>query len=173
MRSISQAAIASDATRDRSLLEQAKKHLEVPQAVQRHDDHVARLIVAARELWEHDTNSATYVRTVTERFKTVDEELRLSIRPVQSVTSVQLDGVDVTFDFDAATNQIYFEKSQTGEDFDSVVVVYEAGYTDVPQIVNQAILLQLEMMFEPSKVTKYHEQAYENLLSRYLRPSYP
>jgi uncharacterized phiE125 gp8 family phage protein len=157
-------------------LAEAKKHLEIAQAVDTHDDHLTRLIQAAREVWEHDTSTITVSRSVTESVRETGVELVLSMRPVQSITSVTFDGTvqdSGTYSFDPNRRIIYLDEGYAGEDWNSVQVVYVAGPTAVTEISKAAMCLQLDLMFQPANLIKHHQDAYDRLVRKFMRASYP
>lgn len=155
-------------------LAEAKKHLEIANAVTVHDDHITALIQAAREVWEHDTQQITVSRVVTENFNRVGTEIDLSLRPVQSVTSVTYDGETQTgYSLDPNRRIIEMVDGFSGGDWNSVIVIYVAGFATVPEIHKSAMKLQLDLMFQPEKQIRFHNDAYERLVRRYMRASYP
>lgn len=155
-------------------LDEAKKHLEIASGVKVHDEHLTALIQAAREVWEHDTQQITISRNVTESFNMVDDEIDLVLRPVQSVTSVTFDGVVQTgYSLDPNRRVIELVDGHSGDAWNSVIVIYVAGFASVPEIHKSAMKLQLDLMFQPEKQIRYHNQAYERLVARYMRSNYP
>lgn len=166
-------SIAEPASEPLTLAE-AKKHLEIASAVTVHDDHLTALIQAAREVYEHDTQQVLVSRTVTESFNQVGTEVYLSMRPIQSITSITFDGVVQTgYSLDASRRIVELTDGFSGDAWNSVVVVYVAGYSSVPEIHKSAMKLQLDLMFQPEKQIRYHNDAYERLVARYIRSNYP
>jgi hypothetical protein len=169
-RSVSVAAASSEPM----TLVEAKKHLEIAQADETHDDHVTSLIQAARELWEHDTHSITTSRTVTESDFSVGKEVRLSLRPVISLTSVTFDATAQTgTSIDIPRRVVHLEDGYSGDDWNSVVITYVAGYASVPEIAKSAMKLQLSIMFDEHKDLSRYERSYESLVHKFMRSSYP
>jgi len=167
-------------------LVEAKKHLEIATADTTHDTHVTMLITAAREQWEHDTQSLVVSRAVTEQLESFPESTwRLFYRPATAITSVKY--------YDSLNAQQTLASSEYTltpdgrlllavdkdwpdytERWDSIEVIYVAGAT--PTIAKQAMLLQLDVMFELRGQTKEKDaciRAYESLVARYQRSSYP
>jgi uncharacterized phiE125 gp8 family phage protein len=181
-------SVANPATEPLSLSE-AKKHLEIGQSDTTHDVEVQSLIVAARELWEHDTQALTVSRAVTEKLDGwPDECWRFYHRPVQSVTSVNYyDALNNSqllsssiYSLDAPNRRLLVAVDEDWPDietrWDAVTVVYVAGETIVPEIAKSAMKLQLDVLFELRGMTKEKDaclRAYENLVIRYQRSSYP
>lgn len=155
-------------------LAEAKKHLEIASDFNDHDVHVTSLITAAREVWEHDTGSITTERTITESFNEVGETIDLARRPVISLTSVSFDSVAQTgTSLDIGRQVIELEDGHSGDDWNSVIVIYQAGYSTVPEIAKSAMKLQLDLLFQPEKLIRHHERAYEMLVRKFMRASYP
>lgn len=171
-RSISQADPASEPI----TLAEAKKHLELAIGDETHDDHLTAIIQAAREVWERDTQWATTERAVTETFESIGYRLVLAIRPASAITSVTFDGTaqsSGTYSLKASSNTLELDNGWSGEDLDSVSVVYTAGSASVPEIVKHAIKLQVSMMFDNEKDYQHYERAYEAIVAKYQRPTYP
>lgn len=170
LQSVSVAAASSEPL----TLVEAKKQLEIAQADETHNEHVTALIQAAREVWEHDTHSITTSRTITEKDFSVVTEVQLSYRPVISLTSVTFDGTaQATAEVDIARGVVHLDEGYGGEDWDSVIVTYVAGYSSVPEIAKAAMKLQISMMFDEHKQLPHYERAYENLVRKFMRSSYP
>lgn len=169
-RSVNVAAASSEPV---SLVE-AKKHLEIAEADETHNTHITDLIQAAREVWEHDTGSITTSRTVTEKDFSVDTEVFLLRRPVVSLTSVTFDGdAQATAEVDIARGVVHLDSGYSGEDWDSVIITYVAGYSTVPEIAKSAMKLQLSMLFDEHKQLPHYERSYEMLVRKFMRSNYP
>lgn len=169
-RSVSSAAPASEPL----TLAEAKKHLEIAPASEVHDEHVTAMITAAREVWEHDTHTITVSRSVTENFNWVSDEIELSYRPVISLTSVAFDSVAQTgMSLDIGRQIVELTEGFSGDTWNAVEVVYVAGSATVPEIAKAAMKLQLDLMFQPEKLIKFHNDAYERLVRKFMRCSYP
>ncbi len=153
---------------------EAKKHLEIAEAVTTHDSHIDALIIAVRELWEHDTHSITTIRTVTESDFSVGTEVTLSYGPVDSLTSVSFDStVQTGTVIDKPRRVVHLTDGYSGENWNSVEIVYEAGYSTVPEIAKAAMKLQLSIMFDEHKNLEKYDRAYENLVRKFMRSTYP
>lgn len=169
-RSVSVAAAASEPL----TLSEVKKHLEIADSVTDHDTHLTALITAAREEWERDTHSLTTSRTVTERDSFVDLESWLSYRPVISLTSVTFDGVtQATAEVDAENGVLHLEDSHSSDDWDGVVITYVAGYATVPESIKAALKLKISSLFDEHRQQPHYDKAYEMLVRKYMRASYP
>lgn len=156
------------------------------------DAEINDRIQAAREQWEHDTDSSVFTQTLSvtaERFG--GREILLPMGPVQSVAHVKyyddanslqtlstsLYSVDlkedaVRLDWDASWPTTYLR-------WDAVTVTYVAGNATVaavPQIAKQAMLLLIAYYHLGNRGDNDRPndlRAYENLLRRYLRSTYP
>lgn len=168
----------------------AKKHLELSGTD--HDTHVAWLIEAARQQWEHDTDSAVIEQTWRLTTDSLQEQ-RFSKRPVSEITSVQYyDSSNAqqtlsssVYQLDTAENAIRLAVDQswpfTYSRWDAVTYTVKAGkYTtesEVPAIVRQAILLLVGHYFEdrgePMSEAMRNVKGYEALVARFMRCSYP
>jgi len=144
---------------------------------------------AATRQWEDDTQTQTVTNTVTENLMAwPGSEFRTYWRPLVSVTSISYfdeDGNQQTLDpsqysVDAPNRKIYpaygVTWPTTQERWDAIEIIYEAGSTQVPDIARQAILMQCDVMEELRGTTREKDaaiKAYEMLVTRYMRGSYP
>lgn len=189
---VSRATLITGPASEPVTLVQAKKQLEIPQSDPSHDDHVALLIQAAREQWEHDTDSAVIEQTWMVNAECFcDDELYLPKRPIQSITSVKYyDSTNTqqtlstsVYQLDAANRAVRLKYLQiwptTLDRFDAVEIKYVCGYDDataVPAVAKQAILLLIGHYFENRDMignAMSEVVAYENLVKRFMRPTYP
>lgn len=170
-------------------LQEAKKHLEIPEDDPTHDSHVSGLIVAAREVWEHDTQSATTQRTYVEHLDAwPDKDWRFYYRPIVSVTDVKYfdeSNVEQTlassvYSLDIPNRRLLLAYEQSWPSivsrWDAIKITYVAGQSVVREIVKSAMKLKLDVLFELRGATKNKdacEKAYENLVRKYMRSSYP
>lgn len=190
MVTINRSVSAAAPTSEPLTLKAAKEHLEIAQDDTTHNDHIYELITAAREVWEYDTQELTSTRTVTEILDNwPDDCWRFYYRPVQSVTTIQYyDTANASqtlatsvYALDAPNRRLHLQVDQDWPDieddrYDPITITYVAGRTSTPQIVRHAIKLQLDVMFELRGMTKEKDsviRAYENLVARYCRGSYP
>jgi uncharacterized phiE125 gp8 family phage protein len=70
-------------------LSEAKKQLEIASSDTSHDTHLSALIGAAREQWEHDTDSVTCFQTLRLRVASIFDGFKLLKTPIHSITSIQ------------------------------------------------------------------------------------
>lgn len=129
-------------------LTEAKLHLRVDGNTE--DNLIAMLIEAATNLIE----SAYLWRSLVTRTYTLKDSVSsakvyaLSMPPVQSVTSVKVDGtITAAYTLDGTTGVLTFDSPVTGD----IEIVYVAGYGNaaaVPSQFKQAILLLVGNWYE-------------------------
>ena len=156
------------------------------------DVEVSDRIQAARDQWEHDTDSAVMTQTLSvtaDRFG--GREIVLPSRPIQSVTSVTYyDDASVlqtlsaslySFDVQERAVRLNWNASwpTTEIRWNAVTVTYIAGHLNaaaVPQIAKQAMLLLIAYYHLGNRGENDRPndmRAYEALVLRYMRSSYP
>lgn len=172
---------------------QAKKQLELSSETT-HDDQVDLLIQAAREQWEHDTDSCCMAQTWKVNFEAADDdEIYLPKRPVASITSVKYYDTDNTqqtlsssvYGLDAACRSVRLKHLQDWpaavlDRWDAWEITYVCGYASaalVPAIAKQAMLLLVAHYFENRDMIMGEAlqsmPVYEALVRRFMRSSYP
>lgn len=171
-------------------LSEAKKHLEIAVADDTHDTHIRALITAAREVWEHDTQTLTVSRTVTENWDDwPGTNWRLYYRPVSAISTITYYDTDNSsqtlsssvYSLDAPNGQLMLAVDQDWPSietrWDAITATYTAGQTVVDEIAKQAMKLQVDIGFEMRGIAPVKKddciKAYENLVKRYMRGSYP
>jgi uncharacterized phiE125 gp8 family phage protein len=171
---------------------EAKKQLEIASSDTAHDEHILLNIQAAREQWEHDTDSALMTQTLKMTFCDFEgDEINLARRPIQSVTHVKYYDTGGTlttlsssvYGLDKASREVrlaYLQQWPTVQDrWDGVAVTYVAGYASrslVPAIAKQAILLLVGYYFDANRGDNDRPndmRAYESLVLRFMRSTYP
>lgn len=174
-----------------TLLE-AKKQLELAASDTSHDEHLSNLIQSAREEWERDTETVCCTQTFRIRTSEMLDGMRLPHRPIQSVTSlVYFDSNNTSqtlatsvWDFDTARKQIRLKYNQTWPTwtprYDAWTITYVCGYSEdgtlVPAIAKQAMLLLVGYYFGANRGEtdgSNDKRAYEILVNKYMRSSYP
>lgn len=190
---VSRATVVTAPTVEPVTLAEAKKQLEISQSDTAHDDQLTLLIQAAREQWEHDTDSCCLTQTLSVTLEEwEDDEIYLPKRPVQSITSITYYDTANTqqtlstsvYSLDAACRAVRLKYMQIWpsivDRWDAVTVTYVAGYTStttVPAIVKQAILLLVGHYFENrDQLLSESMQSlpvYESLVRRFMRSTYP
>lgn len=189
----SRATLVTAPTSEPITLTQAKKQLEISPSDNAHDDHITLLIQTAREQWEHDTDSACLTQTWSVTLKEViDDEIYLPKRPIQSITSITYyDSLNAqqtlstsVYGLDAAARAVRLKHMQIWpfmlDRWDAMTVTYVCGYTSsslVPAAAKQAMLLLVGKYFENRDMLNndiiYKDEAYEALVRRFMRSSYP
>lgn len=174
-------------------LAQAKKQLEIPISDTAHDDQIDLLIQAAREQWEHDTDSACITQTLRVYTDSFDNDyLYLPTRPIQSITSIKyydstntlqtMPATDYNFDKSSRYIRLAYLKlwPMTLARWDAIEITYVAGYgtaVNVPAVAKQAMLMLVGKYFENRDLlvsgSMANDSAYENLVTRYQRATYP
>lgn len=154
------------------------------------DAELAGYIKAARIQFEHDTASFCISRTLQLVLPEFDE-LTFAERPVSAITSITYyDSSNAlqtlatsVYALDQASRKIRLKYNQswpaiTGR-WDAVTVNYTAGQatdsTQVDQFAKQAMLLLVCYYYEQrgDNDRQYDLQAYDRLVARYMRSSYP
>lgn len=189
MLTTSRATVVTGPTSEPVTLAQARKQLELSPSDTAHDDQLSLLIQAAREQWEHDTDSALLTQTLSVALPYF-AEVELPKRPIQSITSVTYyNEADVLqtlstsiYDLDKPRRLVRLKTLQTWPSvatrWDAATITYVAGYASVaavPAIAKQAILLLVGNYFENRDMigSAMSLAAYENLVMRFRRASYP
>lgn len=173
-------------------LAEAKRQLFLAESDTSSDAELVSRIQAAREQWEHDTDSVMLTQTLSvtaEAF--AGREIILPSRPIQSVTHVKY--YDDTNTLQTLPTSYYSVDLKeravrlvwnatwptTSIRWDAVVVTYVAGNTSlaaVPAIAKQAMLLLItyyQFSNRGDNDRPNDNRAYEALVRRYMRSSYP
>jgi uncharacterized phiE125 gp8 family phage protein len=173
-------------------LEEAKRQCRLSLGDDNHDQDLLLRIQAAREQWEHDTDSAVMTQTLSvtiDRFE--NETIYLPRRPVRSVSSIVYYTANDTiatvsasdYSLDAPNRAIRLKANKlwptTYDRWDAVKITYIAGFASrqlVPAIAKQAILLLVNYYFAKNLGDwdgANDMRAYERLVDRFMRPTYP
>lgn len=172
-----------------------KAHLDIASSETGHDVEITRLGVLSRELFEEDTQIITTNSTWTHTLSCFPgNAIQLIHRPISSISSVQYYDSNnqiqtvsaIDYSLDAARRKVRLGSSAswptTYDRWDAVIITYVAGHgaddTSVPRLHQQMMLLicghyyeNTDMMAEPNK--SHWSTAYESLLRRVMRSSYP
>ncbi len=151
-----------------------------------HDAELARLCEAARDTFESDTGIVTINTTFTRKQDGFETPIQLTHRPISSISSITYyDTANASqtlatsvYELDAQRQQIVLNVDQTWpatySRWDAVTIVYIAGEgaaaTSVTEQYRQAITLLMRYDFDGDD---FHHVAYERLIQRFLRRSYP
>ena len=170
---------------------EAKVQLNIAVSDDAHDLELASLIAAAREEWERDTSTALITRTIEHRMPAFSGIVKLTVRPVVSITSVKyideagaeqtVASSDYYLDTDEVRFLDAFTRPTTQTRSEAVRVTYTAGYGNssafCPQLDRMAIKLSLANRFENRDMMVnsiiYTRTAYEALVAKKMRASYP
>lgn len=170
-----------------------KKHLEIADADTVHDAHLTRLMKAATEIVQGDSGLVLCASTWTYKLDGWPcEYITLPVRPVASVTINYLDSLNVSqlwaagnyvLDTSAVTPTIYLSSSAvswpTVYDVEgNITITLVAGHATqaaIPYLFKQLLLLKIAQLFFDRGETAADDDrmAYERLLRRALRSSYP
>ena len=189
---VSRPTVLTGPTSEPVTLAEAKRQLFLAESDTSQDAELVSRIQAAREQWEHDTDSIMLTQTLSvtaERF--AGREICLPSRPIQSITHVKyyddsnvLQTLPTSFySFNPTEREIELTWNATWPTtyirWDAVVVTYVAGNTSVaaiPAIAKQAMLLLIAYNHYGNRGDNDRPndlRAYEALVRRYMRSSYP
>lgn len=189
---VSKPTVVTGPTSEPVTLAEAKRQLFLAESDTSQDAELVSRIQAAREQWEHDTDSVMLTQTLS---VTADafggREIVLPSRPIQSVTHVKYydeSGVLQTlsaslYSLDAKERTVRLDWNAswptTEIRWDAVAVTYVAGNTSnaaVPAIAKQAMLLLIAYYHLGNRGENDRPndlRAYEALVRRYMRSTYP
>ena len=171
-------------------VQKAKQKLRLYQGSSEHDDELKRLIDAATEQFEQDTDRAVILQEFTVyRDSFPNTSVALDVKPAQSIVAITYldsDGNTQTLDpadyvFDAARREVIPVKGKTwpgtNEQRNNIAIAYSAGYGDpanVPDVIVETILVLVAALFYGNAPdAQAYQQAYERLLQNKFRTSYP
>lgn len=190
---VSRATLVTGPTSEPITLAEARKQCELSPTDTAHDDHLTALIQAAREKFEHDTDSAVLTQTWSVTLEDLnDDEIYLPKRPIQSITHIKYyDSLNALqtmstsiYSLDAAARAVRLNYLQVWpfilNRWDGVTVTYVCGYTStsaVPQIYKQAMKLLIAHNFENRDMLMSEGMqtlpAYEMIVRAFGRSTYP
>jgi uncharacterized phiE125 gp8 family phage protein len=171
---------------------EARRQCRIADAISYHDEELAALIAAAREMVENDTGIVCYTGSFTQKFTDWSGVDLADVRPVTSITSITYldgDGTSQTLSTDvyqletASVKQFVRLKygqnwPATRGDTNGITVTYVAGYATVaavPQMVKLAVLLKLhcEWLLKNELDATTQEEGYVRVVNRLGRRTYP
>ena len=193
MSQVSIVEVVTEPTLEPIDLEAAKRHLFIASTSFIHDEYVTTLIQAAREQWESDTDSAVMSQTLKVTASNFcGSAMYLPRRPISSITSVtyydssnalQTLATSVyALDKQARAIRLKVDQVWPGVEssrFDAIAVTYVAGVATqatVPAIAKQAMMLLIGYYFDANRGDNDRAndlRAYESLVLRYMRSTYP
>ena len=189
---VSSPTVVTGPTAEPITLAEAKRQLFLGESDTSQDAELISRIQAAREQWEHDTDSVMLTQTLSvtaDRF--AGREIYLPGRPIQSVTHVKYyDDLDTLqtlstslYSLDTKDRAVRLAWNATWPTtylrWDAVTVTYVAGYSSpsvIPSIVKQAMLLPIayyQCGNRGENDRPNDSKAYEALVRRFMRSSYP
>jgi uncharacterized phiE125 gp8 family phage protein len=171
---------------------EARRQCRIADAIAYHDEELAALIAAAREMVENDTGIVCYTGSFTQKFTDWSGVDLADVRPVTSITSIAYldgDGTSQTLSTDvyqletASVKQFVRLKygqnwPTTRGDTNGITVTYVAGYATVaavPQMVKLAVPLKLhcEWLLKNELDATTQEEGYVRVINRLGRRTYP
>ena len=173
-------------------IHEAKRHLNLAVADTAHDVYILSKIGSAREQFEHDTGMHFINRSMTLKLEYLCE-LQFPHTPVGSITSITyFDSGNSSqtlsssvYTLDTARSQLRLGYLQvwptTSDRYDAVTITYVLGsHTDsttVPSYAKSAMLLLIANEFEQREMMgpgyKQDQRAYERLVAKFMRSTYP
>jgi uncharacterized phiE125 gp8 family phage protein len=171
-------------------IQEAKAQLIIAASDDAHDLELSSFIAAAREEWERDTSTALINRTIEHRLPSFENVVKLTVRPAVSIESIKyidnngdeqtLDAANYYLDDDEVRFVSSFTKPSLEDRSEAVKIRYVAGYGDdsksCPELDRMAIKLSLANRFENRDMmvsNNYSRAAYESLVQKKMRASYP
>jgi uncharacterized phiE125 gp8 family phage protein len=172
-------------------IHEAKSQVNLAASDTSHDSELVIAVRGARQQWERDTQEFFISRSMR---LTLDgfEEFKFPHRPVTAISSVtyyDLDNAQQTlsssaYQLDAPHNRIRLAYNQEWPNaidrWDAVAINYTLGtYSDstqVPAIAKQAMLLLVGYYFDANRGDfdrPNDQKAYERLVHKYMRSTYP
>lgn len=174
-------------------IEEAKAQVNIAESQPDWDDQLESLITVAREVVERDASmvigNSTWTYTL-DRWP-AERYIRLPLRPVRSISSItylDANGDAQTWDsdeyrFDEARVQPAIWLAESAASWPStygiesaITITLTAGYATqsaVPRLVKQLCLMQVAALFRNRETDGPAATAYDNLLRRVLRSTYP
>lgn len=173
-------------TTDAVTIEQAKKQCEIAESDTAHDEHLYQLIDRARDEFEADCDLCIKSQTWRVYTDDMDDGMQLQKGPIQSITSIKYyDNTNTqqtlatsVYGFDAANRKIRLKYDQVWPPFtsrwDAWEITYLCGYSTVPPMAVQAMLILIEKYFLGRESLKEPEfRTYQRLVSKMQRSTYP
>lgn len=188
----SRPTVVTGPTSEPVTMQEAKRQLFIAETDTSHDEEVVHLVQAAREQWEHDTDSSMLTQTLRVTAERLNgREIRLPSRPLQSVTSfTYYDSENVSqalstdiYSVDTSSERIVLTWNQSWPTlairWDAVTITYVAGNTTrsaIPSIAKQAMLLLIGYYGFGNRGDNDRPndfRAYQMLVQKFMRSSYP
>lgn len=189
---VSRPTVVTGPTAEPITLAEAKRQLFLAESDTSQDAELISRIQAAREQWEHDTDTYLLTQTLSvtlERFG--EREIYLPGRPIQSITHIKYYDENDTlqtfsssrYSFNAPEREIELKWQEqwpvTAIRWDAATVTFVAGHASIaaiPAIAKQAMLLLITYYQYSNRGDNDRPndlRAYENLVRRFTRSTYP
>lgn len=172
-------------------IHEAKAHVNIASTDTAHDALLYTYMQAARQQWERDTQEHFISRSVRVRLPYF-YEVEFSHRPVTAISSItyydtgnssQTLSTNI-YELDADEGMLRLKYLQTFpatcDRWDAVTINYTLGShsnsTTVPPVAKQAMLLLVGYYFDKNRGDndgQYDMRAYESLVHKYMRSTYP
>lgn len=173
-------------TIDAVTIEQAKKQCEIADSDTAHDQHFYELIGRATNELEADCDICIYPQTWRLSTDVIQDGIQLQKGPIQSITSIKYystEGVQTTlastvYSLDTANRTIRLNYNKywpaTIPRWDAWEITYLCGYSTIPPMAIQAMLILIEKYFLGREAYKEQEfTTYQRLVNKLQRSTYP
>lgn len=169
----------------------AKRQVQLAASDTNHDVSLLQYIAQAREQWEHDTQEYFIARSMRLTLSCI-KEMNFPHRPVTAISAIKyydLNNSQQTlsssvYQLDAVNSRLRLAYDQSWPTYldrwDAIEINYTLGaHTDsttVPAAAKQAILLLVGYYFAGNRGDDDRandQRAYEHLVRKYMRSSYP
>lgn len=173
-------------TVDAVTIEQAKKQCEIAESDTAHDQHLYELIDRARDEFETDCDLCISPQTWRVYTDAVEDCMQLQKGPIQSITSIKYydtSNVQQTlatsvYGFDVANRKVMLKYNQSWPSittrWDAFEITYICGYSTVPPMAVQAMLILVERYFLGRETFREPEfKTYQRLVNKMQRSTYP
>lgn len=173
-------------TVDAVTLTQAKKQVELADSDTAHDEHLYELIDRARDELETDCDMCISSQTWKVYTDDMDDQMQLQKGPVQSITSIkyydsnnELQTLATSFySLDVANRMVRLKYNQlyppATPRWDAWEIIYICGFSTVPPMAVQAMLILIEKYFLGREALKEPEfKTYQRLINKMQRSTYP
>jgi uncharacterized phiE125 gp8 family phage protein len=173
-------------TVDAVTIEQAKKQCEIAESDTAHDEHLYQLIDRARDEFEADCDLCISPQTWRVYTDHIKDGMQLQKGPIQSITSIKYYDSGNTlqtlatsvYGFDVANRKIRLKYDQVWPAYatrwDAWEITYICGFTTLPPMAVQAMLILIEKYFLGREALKEPEfKTYQRLVNKMQRSTYP
>lgn len=171
---------------DAVTIEQAKKQCEIAESDTAHDEHLYQLIDRARDEFEADCDLCISSQTWKVYTDDMEDGMQLYKGPIQSITSIKYYDTNNTqqtlstsiYNFDSANRMIRLQYNQlwpvATTRWDAWEITYLCGFSTIPPMAVQAMLILIEKYFLGREALKEPEfRTYQRLVNKMQRSTYP